>query len=222
MATVEQHICAELVPIFSHLDHDSLLKISALTHHEKVAKGQQVISPTAQKRLVILASGSIKVYQLSAVGKEQLLRIMEPGDFEGEKLLFTNQEEQVYGEALQDSVICTLPRAPFQELLLTYPEISLKLLEATANKMIKLEQQANLMNIDSVESRLVTYLLALVKVSETLSVKIPMKLKELATYIGTTPETLSRQLKQLEQRQLIKRQGRQVVILDYERLEDFY
>lgn len=222
MATVEQHICAELVPIFSHLDHDSLLKISALTHHEKITKGQQVISPTGQKRLVILASGSIKVYQLSAAGKEQLLRIMEPGDFEGEKLLFTNQEEQVYGEALQDSVICTLPRAPFQELLLTYPEISLKLLEVTANKMIKLEQQANLMNIDSVESRLVTYLLALVKVSETLTVKIPMKLKELATYIGTTPETLSRQLKQLEQRQLIKRQGRRVEILDYERLEDFY
>lgn len=79
MATIEQHICAELVPIFSHLNHNSLLKISALTHHEKITKGQQVISPTAQKRLVILASGSIKVYQLSAAGKEQLLRIMEPG-----------------------------------------------------------------------------------------------------------------------------------------------
>ncbi len=36
--TDEQHICAEIVPIFNHLDRDSLVKISAVTHHERVKK----------------------------------------------------------------------------------------------------------------------------------------------------------------------------------------
>ncbi|ASN59299.1 Crp/Fnr family transcriptional regulator [Latilactobacillus curvatus] len=220
--TDEQHICAEIVPIFSHLDRDSLVKISAVTHHERVKKGTLVMSPMDQKRLVILAKGSIKVYQLSTAGKEQLLRMMEPGDFEGEKLLFKTEDEPLYGEVLQDSTICTLSRSAFQQLLLAYPEISLKLLEATTDKMTRLEKQANLINIESVESRIVTYLLDLAKASGETEVMIPMKLKELATYIGTTPETLSRKLKQLESHALIERNGRKIAILDYENLEDFY
>lgn len=220
--TDEQHICAEIVPIFSHLDRDSLVKISAVTHHEHVKKGTLVMSPMDQKRLVILAKGSIKVYQLSTAGKEQLLRMMEPGDFEGEKLLFKTEDEPLYGEVLQDSTICTLSRSAFQQLLLAYPEISLKLLEATTDKMTRLEKQANLINIESVESRIVTYLLDLAKASGETEVMIPMKLKELATYIGTTPETLSRKLKQLERHALIERNGRKIAILDYENLEDFY
>lgn len=220
--TDEQHICAEIVPIFSHLDRDSLVKISAVTHHERVKKGTLVMSPMDQKRLVILAKGSIKVYQLSTAGKEQLLRMMEPGDFEGEKLLFKTEDEPLYGEVLQDSTICTLSRSAFQQLLLAYPEISLKLLEATTDKMTRLEKQVNLINIESVESRIVTYLLDLAKASGETEVMIPMKLKELATYIGTTPETLSRKLKQLESHALIERNGRKIAILDYENLEDFY
>nr|WP_302681892.1 Crp/Fnr family transcriptional regulator [Latilactobacillus curvatus] len=199
-----------------------MVKISAVTHHERVKKGTLVMSPMDQKRLVILAKGSIKVYQLSTAGKEQLLRMMEPGDFEGEKLLFKTEDEPLYGEVLQDSTICTLPRSAFQQLLLAYPEISLKLLEATTDKMTRLEKQANLINIESVESRIVTYLLDLAKASGETEVMIPMKLKELATYIGTTPETLSRKLKQLESHALIERNGRKIAILDYENLEDFY
>lgn len=218
----EQHICTEIVPIFGHLDRDSLLKISAVTHHERVKKGTLVMSPMDQRRLVILAKGSIKVYQLSTAGKEQLLRMMAPGDFEGEKLLFKTESAPLYGEVLQDSTICTLSRSAFQQLLLTYPEISLKLLEAITDKMTRLEKQANLINIESVESRIVTYLLDLAKVSGETEVMIPMKLKELATYIGTTPETLSRQLKQLESRMLIKRHGRKITILDDENLADCY
>ena len=222
MTIEKQHICAEIVPIFKHLDRDSLLKISQITQHEAVTKGTQVFSPISAERLVILVKGQIKVYQLAATGKEQLLRIMEPGAFEGEKTLFAKQETTIYGEALTDSTLCTLSRTAFQQLLLTYPTISLALLEDAANKMTQLEKQANLINIESVESRVATYLLDLMKATGQTRVLIPMKLKELATFIGTTPETLSRKLKKLEAAGLIERQGRAIRILNSENLEDFY
>ena len=88
--------------------------------------------------------------------------------------------------------------------------------------MTQLEKQANLINIESVESRVATYLLDLMKVTNQTQVMIPMKLKELATFIGTTPETLSRKLKKLEEAGLIERQGRAISILNSENLEDFY
>ena len=47
-----------------------------------------------------------------------------------------------------------------------------------------------------------------------------MKMKDLATFLGTTPETLSRKLKLLEQKKLIKKNHKQVRLLDIDALED--
>jgi len=47
-----------------------------------------------------------------------------------------------------------------------------------------------------------------------------MKMKELAGFLGTTPETLSRKLKSLEKDRLIKRDKQMIQILDSEKLEE--
>ena len=47
-----------------------------------------------------------------------------------------------------------------------------------------------------------------------------MKMKELAAFIGTTPETLSRKFKLLEENGYVKRKNREVWIIDKEQLED--
>ena len=73
---------------------------------------------------VILARGSMKVYQLSSSGREQLLRVVEPGGYEGESLLLGD----LFAEALQQPQVCVLKQADFQKLLLEYPQLALKLL----------------------------------------------------------------------------------------------
>jgi len=74
--------------------------------------------------------------------------------------------------------------------------------------------------MERIEERLATYLLDLAKATESSQVKIPMKMKELAGFLGTTPETLSRKLKSLEKDRLIKRDKQMIQILDSEKLEE--
>ncbi len=64
-------------------------------------KGEQILAPNGEPQLVIVASGSMKVYQLSASGKEQLLRVIEPGGYEGESQLLGVPNESLFGEALE-------------------------------------------------------------------------------------------------------------------------
>ncbi|MDO1604795.1 Crp/Fnr family transcriptional regulator [Lactobacillus sp. YT155] len=219
---MEQHICAEIVPIFQRLSRNDLLKISAITRHKEIAKNEMVFAPNSQDELVILAAGSIKIYQLNKNGKEQLLRIMQPGDFEGERVLYGINNKNLYATALKNSTICTLPKSSFQKLLIDYPEISQHLLTDFAFKLEKLERQVELFNSESVEAKLATYILDLSVDQNSQVVELPFKLKELARYIGTTPETLSRKFKDLENKKVINRNQLKIHILDNDELENIF
>lgn len=214
------HLCVQLVPLFNHLEEADQWKINDLVQHQVYDKGSQIITPDDDPRLVIVARGNMKVYQLSSSGREQLLRVVEPGQYEGENLLFGAHNENLFGEALQKTEVCVLRQADFQGLLMKYPQISLKLLEINAEKTTGVEQQTQFLLMEKVEERLGKYLLDLVKAAGKPEVQIPMKMKELAAYLGTTPETLSRKLKLLQEEGYIQRKGTQVTVLDGEGLEE--
>ncbi|MDT2612893.1 Crp/Fnr family transcriptional regulator [Enterococcus dongliensis] len=216
----QEHLCVSLVPLFNHLEVADQRKIHALVTHRMVDKGEQIFTPNGEKQLVIVARGNMKVYQLSSNGKEQVLRVVEPGEYEGENQLFGVKNDALFGEALEPTEVCILRQQDFSNLLLKYPQLSLKLLEINATKMVKTEQQTQFLMMEKVEERLATYLLDLAKVAESDNLVLPMKMKELALFLGTTPETLSRKFKLLESKQLISRQRRKVTLLDPEGLED--
>ncbi|MGX7204593.1 Crp/Fnr family transcriptional regulator [Enterococcus pingfangensis] len=216
----QEHLCVSLVPLFNHLEVADQKKIHALVKHRMVAKGEQIFTPDGEKQLVIVARGNMKVYQLSSNGKEQVLRVVEPGEYEGENQLFGVQNDALFGEALEPTEVCILRHQDFSNLLLKYPQLSLKLLEINATKMVKTEQQTQFLMMEKVEERLATYLLDLAKVADSNELVLPMKMKELALFLGTTPETLSRKLKLLESKQLISRKKRTIILLDQDGLED--
>ncbi|TKU10971.1 cyclic nucleotide-binding domain-containing protein, partial [Citrobacter sp. TBCS-15] len=72
--------------------------------------------------LAIVAHGTLKIYQLSSAGKEQLLRVIEPGGYAGEDALFGVMNDNLYGETLEETQICFLRQQDFKNLLLKYPE----------------------------------------------------------------------------------------------------
>lgn len=84
-----------------------------------------------------------------------------------------------------------------------------------------MQYQAQFLMMEDVESRIANYLLQLVKVVDSNSVMIPMKMKDLATFIGTT-QTISRKFKILEEKGFIERRGKIIKILDIDSLEDDY
>ncbi|MHC5267713.1 Crp/Fnr family transcriptional regulator [Enterococcus sp. LJL98] len=215
---VEEHLCVTLVPLFNHLAIEEQRLINQLARHRNFEKGEQIMAPHSTEYLAIVARGSMKVYQLSSNGKEQLLRVVEPGGYEGENTIFGAKNENLFAEALQKTQICLIQKNDFQQLLQQFPELSLKLLKLTAQKVIHLEQQSQFLMMEKIEERLANYLVDLAKAQESQSVVLPMKKKELATFLGTTPETLSRKLRLLEDSGYIKMNRKKMELLDMESL----
>ncbi|MGT2833443.1 Crp/Fnr family transcriptional regulator [Streptococcus halotolerans] len=215
------HLCVSLVPLFNHLPIDDQERIEQLMHHQVFQKGDLIFSPDHEAQLALVAKGAMKVYRLTNNGREQLLRIAQPGDYEGDHFLFGVTNDNLFGQALQKTEICLLKRSDFVQLLENYPQLTLTLMSINAEKTHQLEQQTQFLSMEKVEERLAFYLYNLAKASDSHYLELPMKMKELATFLGTSPETLSRKFKVLENKTLIERDLKTIKVLDLEGLEDY-
>lgn len=213
-------LCISIVPIFNHLQYDEMLEIVKTSKTKTFKKGEMVFrAGEPSEHLYILHKGQVKIYRLSESGKEQLIRIMEPGDFMGELALFTDESLTSYAEALKDTEICAIHKSEMKEMLLSNPSISLKIIEEFSRRLNDTEKNIESISSRDSEKRLASYLLEVSAGNEEIT--LPMSKKDLASYMGMTRETLSRRLSSFQDQGLISMSGqRKIRILDVEALSD--
>lgn len=211
---MKTHHCVSIVPLFNHLSEEDQEQIDRLVSHRHFHKGETIWQPGNDPLLIIVARGTLKVYMISSSGREQLLRILNPGDYEGVNTLLGAIAQDIFIDSITDTEVCLLRKKDFTALLNRTPQLALKLLELYAQRMADTENQTRFLTMENVETRLATYLQALsLQVSPSSHLTLPMKMKDLASYLGTTPETLSRKLHNLENKGIISRKGRKLRIL---------
>lgn len=200
--------CVRLVPIFNHLEDDQMDKIGESAQTLELQKGEVLFrAGEADDTLYIIHTGRVRIFHLSESGKEQLVRILNPGDFTGELAIFQpGQVHENYAEALQKSTICLINRKDLQTYLESYPQISLKILSEMTARLKESEKQTFQVALENVESRIISFLISCVEQDSGNSpiIELPMSKKDLASYLGTTPETISRKFTNLEREGLIK------------------
>lgn len=215
----ESHkLCVSIVPIFNHLSTEEMNEIVKETS-STIYKRNEMIYRAGEKSkgLYIVHKGRVKIYRLSETGKEQLVRILEPGDFTGELALFSETELDAYAVATMTTSLCVMNRTDFQQFLIKYPAIALKVLTEFSKRLQKTEKQAAHIAMETVETRLALYLADVVEEQNRFHIDLPMSQKDLASHLGTTPETISRTLRAFEQSGFIqqKKAGRiQIIDLD--------
>lgn len=199
--------CVSLVPIFNHLDQESMNKIASKANTKQLKRGEYLYQAMDKDdSIYIVHRGQVRIFRLAESGKEQLIRVLNPGDFTGESTIFSEDTyHDHFAEATKKTSICAIHRENLQELLDDYPEISMKILQSMSDRLQQSEKQTASVAIEQVTNRIIYYLedLAEPHMEDEVTVKLPMTRKDIASYLGTTPETLSRKFKELEEEDLI-------------------
>lgn len=217
----DHEACVSLVPIFNHLEKEQMDEIMGVTHSITYRKGENLYqSGDKSGSLYIVSKGRIKIYKLSESGKEQLLRILDSGNFTGELALFSETIHESYAEAMEETSVCTIKRSELQNLLLKYPSISLKVLAEFSSRLAQSEKQTTRFATEKVETRIALFLAECVdSKKQSMEIELPMNKKDMASYLGTTPETISRKLADLENEGYIKQiSNRKIKIIDLDSL----
>lgn len=214
--------CMRLVPIFNHLTEAQMAIIAQSAQVKRFAKNELLFRlGEKDNTLYIINSGKVRIYQLSESGREQTIRILQPGDFTGEVAIFQpNSHHNNYAEASLDTTVCMIRKEDLDGYLDAYPEITRRLLADVTGRLQTSEKQTTQVGIENVESRIITFLSENVEDDKNHTfVTLPMAKKDLASYLGTTPETLSRKLAALEKRGLIQQHPRhRIEIMDLDEL----
>lgn len=220
-----QHLrsCVQLVPIFNHLDDETMTLISERVQHQHFAKGEFIYrAQESDDSLYIVHRGSVRIFRLSEAGREQLVRILQPGDFTGEWTIFNeNTVHEDYAQAAMDTEVCRLHQDDVQALLRAYPAVAIKLLQQISARLAQSERQTTQVATEQVGSRIALFLAEQVssEMGAAPVITLPMARKDIASYLGTTPETVSRKFKQLETEGLIQQlSSKQIKINDMDNL----
>jgi len=221
-------LCASKVPIFSNLNREELLEIINMTGHRSYYKGENIfLEGMEASTLYLINEGKIKVFKYTKDGKEQILHILNEGDFLGELNLFKKGEYSFNAEAIENTKLCTLTKDKMRQLILTRPEIGLKILEAVGDRLSSLETLAQNLATNDVESRIANLLINLKEkygkeISEGVEINLPITREEMSNYTGVVRETISRKLKKFEEEGIIDIIGiKKIVIKNEEKLESY-
>lgn len=214
----ESKTCIEIVPIFSNLTFEEMMEVARITTDRKYLKGEMIyMAGDIGGKLFVIHKGRVKITRFSDSGKEQVIRILGPGDFMGELSLFIHTPLMDNAETLEDTVVCVIDEEEIKELMTKHPTIALKVLEELSSRLGRAENLIEGLGIHDVETRIVRILLDLK--NERGEIILEMSKGDLASHIGMSQETLSRKLSYFQDMGWIKLVGhRKIIILDEESL----
>ena len=208
------------VPLFAGLAEADLDALQAICRLRDGQRGELLFSDGEQAEgFFVVLDGKVKVYKLSAEGKERILHIVHPGGTFAEAAIFGNGLYPAYAEPLLPSRLLFIPKAGFLNLLTTNSRIAINMIAGLSRFLRQFAQQIEELTFKDVPARLARYLLDLSKGRRT-TVELPISKSQLASNLGTVSETFSRSLRKMIDDDLIRVSGKKVEILDVARLEE--
>jgi len=188
--------------LFSGLSHIHRDEIRQSGKEFTLEKGKTLFfEGESGQSFFILLEGSIKLFRNSEDGREIIVRILTGGEIFGEVVLFVNESYPVSSIALEQSVLYSISRTAFLRLM-EKESFRNEFISVIMKKQRYLSNRIHYLSAYDVEERFFKFLLE--NYGEQQRYVINLSKKDLASAIGTIPETFSRLISRLKKRGLVQ------------------
>jgi len=229
MAMEEVETSAELlrsVPLFADLEADELERFSQVAVPRSIPAGNRVFHEgDSSDACYIVREGSFRVTREHSDGRAITLATLGPGEVFGELAMLDGDTRSASAEALTDGELLALPAGDVRNLLARHPEISVKLVAALVRRLREANERISRQSFQTVPSRVAGVLSQLVAETsgggESGEVTIRMNQADLAQLAGTSRESVSRFLAELERAGVVRSGRGRVTVLDPEKLHNY-
>ncbi|MCX8069091.1 MAG: Crp/Fnr family transcriptional regulator [Thermodesulfovibrionales bacterium] len=210
------------ITLFKGLSDDNLTILSGICQIKRVDKGNTIFLEGQDAHgFYCINTGLVKIYKIGFDGKEQILHILGEGEIFGEVPVFIGGTYPANALSLQDSILLFFPKDDFISIIKGQPQIALNMIAALSVRLKKFALLVENLSLKEVPSRLANYILYL-KVEQDMTnvVTLDVSKTQLASILGTIPETLSRILSKMSSKGLIDVKGKVITILNQKELEE--
>jgi len=200
---------------------DGLVALQQIIAERKARsfKKSQVIYYEGDKGngLYLVISGKVKTIKLAEDGRELMTGIYSADDYLGINAMLSNEYTDT-ATALEDSLLCMIPKEQLEQLLNLYPEVAREFIKLLANDVREKEEQLLQMAYHSVRKKMAQALLRLHRQPGSADDCFKIAREDLAAMAAMATETVSRTLSDFKEEGLIEKTGSTITILDLARL----
>lgn len=197
-----------------------------IKYYRKYDAGQPIVwAGDAVDFVGSVVTGVASLTQTMEDGRRQMVGLLLPSDFVGRP----GRETAIYDvTATTDVMMCCFRKAPFEQMMITTPHVSQRLLEMTLDELDAAREWMVILGRKTAKEKIASLLAIFARRSTVLSkadfggrlvVDLPLTREAMADYLGLTLETVSRQMSALRKTGVIVLEGkRHVIIPDFDLL----
>ena len=210
--------------LFSQVTAEDIAWLESHARMRRLKRGEPIYLPSQSADGVLLvASGRVKICHATPEGKQSIIDFVDAGEVFGELALLDSQQRDEYAETTEKTTIILIPKRELQALIHKYPRIVLGVTKLIGLRRQKVERRLKNLLFRSNRERVIHLLLELSekygeKHTNGIGLKIRLSHQEMASVIGSTRETVTVVLGQLQSDGLIEIARRRIVIKNLQRL----
>lgn len=204
--------------LFMRLSREDVSFVEARSKARTFKRGNLIYLPNDRAQSVLLlVSGRVKIYHLTGEGKQALLALIDPGELFGELTVLDEGEREEFAETMETCTVLAIPNDVIQHLMQRHPEVSMSITKLMGLRRKRIERRLKSLLFRSNRERLVHLLLELVEKygrphENGVQIGIKLSHQELASIIGSTRETVTVILGELQDEGSLIIQRRQIIL----------
>jgi CRP/FNR family transcriptional regulator len=169
----------------------------------------------------LVVTGQVKLFRMTAEGKEQTIYVFGPGEPFCMCGLFEGGRCPANAQAMERTRVLSMRAGDLERLAAREPQVMFNLLALMSRRVQSAMDLIESLSLKELPERLAVFLLRLDRdPDEPDLVRLPMTHRELAKVVGASPEAVSRALKRMAEADLLAVSGRDIYLLDEAGLED--
>lgn len=202
-------------------------KLSQLVKMHTYRRGERInFSSLLQQHIYFLKKGSLKLYKIAPTGDTHSLELLGPGEIFGRLLPSENlPDDQIDMQVTKDCVLCYIEEEVWNEYLSNQPALALSVIKKAGNKIRKLESKISSLQFRDTPSRINQVILELgiehgrkIGVGFETEISLSLTHQDIAILAGTTRQSVTTQLRQLEKENIISYNRKRILIKDRSKL----
>jgi CRP/FNR family transcriptional regulator, cyclic AMP receptor protein len=213
------------VTLFADLEEGELERFSHVAVPRSFPAGTRVFHEGDNSdACYIVKEGSFRVTREHSDGRAITLATLGPGEIFGELAMLDGDKRSASAEALSDGELLALPAGDVRSLLARHPEIALKLVAGLVRRLRAANVRLTKQSFQTVPSRVAGILAQLSREGQengSGEVTIRMNQTDLAQLAGTSRESVSRFLAELERAGVVRSGRGRVTVLDPPKLRNY-
>ena len=167
------------------------------------------------KRFFIILQGNIKFFRLTSGGKETVINVFGEQDPVGEAAMFMAEKHYpASATAVKPAAVLSICSQDYLHLLNYSFESCMGILGSMATRLQRSIGDIEVLTQQSAVHRVTHFILSLIdeKTPDPVAVRLPATKQLIASRLAMQPETLSRVMRELKEKELLDVQGRNLTI----------